>query len=55
LTSYWLNTNCAGLDDCDGADFPPEDGDVDFADYSTFAEQWLVCNEPAGEGCIENW
>ena len=37
----WLNTNCAGPDFCDGADFEP-DGDVDFDDLDFLLNVWLT-------------
>jgi glucuronoarabinoxylan endo-1,4-beta-xylanase len=55
LSYYWLNTDCASSADCEGADFEPTDGDVDFYDFSTFAQQWLWCNDPADSACLENW
>jgi endo-1,4-beta-xylanase len=54
MADYWLETNCAGLDDCEGSDFEP-DGDVDFADFSDFAKLWLECNDPENPECIPNW
>ncbi|MCJ7515192.1 MAG: hypothetical protein MUO89_04365, partial [Dehalococcoidia bacterium] len=54
ITDYWLNTECDLYGDCEGADFEP-DGDVDFVDFSTFAEQWLWCNDPEDPGCTPNW
>jgi glucuronoarabinoxylan endo-1,4-beta-xylanase len=50
ITDYWLNTECDLYGDCEGADFEP-DGDVDFVDFSRFAEQWLWCNNPNDEDC----
>jgi hypothetical protein len=44
LALYWLNTNCAPLNNCEGADLEPEiipDGDVDLEDLDVFAEHWL--------------
>ncbi len=55
IAYYWLDTDCASNNDCDGADFEPTDGIVDFLDYSDFAEQWQVCNRPNDPGCIQNW
>ena len=54
IADYWLNSDCGGLDDCYGADFEP-DGDVDFFDFSTFAPQWMQCNDPQDPGCTPNW
>jgi hypothetical protein len=55
IVNYWLYINCAGLDDCEGADFPPTDGDVDLIDFSDFAIDWLRCNDPEDEDCTPNW
>ena len=50
----YLNTGCSGLNDCDGADTEP-DGDVDLVDFSDFAVDWMLCNNPADANCIANW
>jgi glucuronoarabinoxylan endo-1,4-beta-xylanase len=55
LSYYWLNTDCGSSANCEGADFEPTDGDVDFYDFSNFAVQWLLCNDPTDSACIENW
>lgn len=54
VANYWLNTNCASLGDCEGADFEP-DGDVDFFDFGDFALQWLWCDDPEDPSCTPNW
>jgi len=41
IASYWMNPNCAGLNDCDGADFAPTDGIVDWNDLGEFCNYWL--------------
>ncbi|GAG27659.1 unnamed protein product, partial [marine sediment metagenome] len=44
LAQYWLDDNCAGSNNCGGADLQPEDspdGDVDIADLAVFAHHWL--------------
>jgi hypothetical protein len=44
LADYWLDTNCAISNDCDGADLEPlaaPDGDVDMADLDVLAQHWL--------------
>jgi hypothetical protein len=28
---------------------------INFKDFSILAEDWLICNDPAGDNCIENW
>jgi hypothetical protein len=48
---YWLETNCAAFDNCDGADLEPvgnPDGDVDFKDLAVLAQYWLEtgCTSP---------
>ncbi|MFA5423387.1 MAG: carbohydrate binding domain-containing protein [Phycisphaerae bacterium] len=55
LAGYWLKTDCDTSSDCEGADFAPTDGDVDFIDYSDFALNWMVCNNPADANCISNF
>jgi len=52
LADYWLQT-CA--DDCEGADFEPADGTVNFLDFSDFVVQWLWCNDPQNPNCVHNW
>ncbi|MFH1371833.1 MAG: hypothetical protein ABII09_11200 [Planctomycetota bacterium] len=52
FVEYWLDTTCTGPDNCHGADFEPADGVVDLLDFSDFASQWLVCNDP---DCSPNW
>jgi glucuronoarabinoxylan endo-1,4-beta-xylanase len=55
IIDYWPTTSgCGGMSNCDGADFEP-DGDVDFADFSTFGLQWLYCNNPEDASCTPNW
>ncbi len=55
VAKYWLNTDCASQDDCEGADFEPSDGDVDYFDLGTFVQQWLWCNNPEDPNCTANW
>jgi hypothetical protein len=55
FVEHWLNTNCSGPDNCHGADFVPTDGVVDLFDFSDFARQWLMCNDPADPECTPNW
>jgi GH35 family endo-1,4-beta-xylanase len=55
MADYWLSTDCTEPDNCGGADFEPADGVVDFLDYSDFAEQWLLCNDPEEPSCTPNW
>jgi subtilisin family serine protease len=55
IADYWLNTDCTGSDNCEGADFEPRDGVVDFFDFSDFAVWWLLCNDPENAGCSPNW
>jgi hypothetical protein len=47
LAHYWLYTNCAALNNCEGADLQPEqipDGDVDIGDLDILTENWLYTN-----------
>ncbi|MHC4911589.1 MAG: right-handed parallel beta-helix repeat-containing protein [Planctomycetota bacterium] len=51
LADYWLDSNCALSNDCDGADLQPEtapDGDVDMADLAVLVRHWLDtgCSSP---------
>jgi hypothetical protein len=55
IADYWLYPNCGGYDNCEGADFVPTDGDVDFEDFSDFAINWMQCNNPGDSGCTKNW
>ena len=55
FVGYWLSDTCTGPDNCNGADFEPADGVVDLYDFSDFAMQWLVCNNPTDSGCTPNW
>ncbi|MBN1765735.1 MAG: hypothetical protein JW860_10795 [Sedimentisphaerales bacterium] len=54
LIQNWLNTTCTAPDHCAGADLEP-DGDVDLADFTQFAQNWLRCNTPEDPTCIPNW
>ena len=40
LARYWHETNCAALDDCEGADIDLSGG-IDFDDVTAVAESWL--------------
>jgi GH35 family endo-1,4-beta-xylanase len=51
MAEYWLNTNCGSSNNCNGADFEPRDGIVNFYDFSDFAEQWMQCNNPQDANC----
>jgi hypothetical protein len=55
LAGHWLDNTCTGPGNCDGADFDPTDGVVDFFDFSDFANQWLTCNDPTNPDCTQNW
>jgi hypothetical protein len=55
MVDNWLRADCTGPDNCEGADFEPTDGTVDFYDYSDFANQWLLCNDPEDSSCTPNW
>ncbi len=54
IANYWLHTSCGGIDNCDGADFEP-DNNVDFADFGIFGLQWANCNDPLNPACAANW
>ncbi len=50
LAKYWLETNCGGFGDCEGADLEPldlPDGDVDIADLAVLCLHWLET------GCLD--
>jgi GH35 family endo-1,4-beta-xylanase len=55
MADYWLNTNCGSSNNCNSADFTPADGKVDLFDFSDFAMQWLLCNDPEDTACTPNW
>ncbi|MGA2916507.1 MAG: carbohydrate binding domain-containing protein [Sedimentisphaerales bacterium] len=55
IADYWLSNNCASSNNCNGADFVPVDGTVNFLDFSDFASQWMQCNNPQDANCIPNW
>jgi glucuronoarabinoxylan endo-1,4-beta-xylanase len=55
IADHWLNTDCTVPDNCEGADFEPTDGAVDFFDLGTFIQQWLQCNDPQDTACTPNW
>jgi hypothetical protein len=55
IACYWLHTDCAVLNDCEGADFAPTDGTVNFVDFSDFAVDWTRCNNPQDSNCTPNW
>jgi hypothetical protein len=38
---HWGDTNCAEANNCDGADFEPNDGVVDTNDLAKFVKYWL--------------
>jgi hypothetical protein len=44
VAKYWLETDCAALNDCEGADIEPQDlsdGDVDTEDLAILCWHWL--------------
>jgi len=55
MSDYWLSPDCAANSNCDGADFQPVDGTVDFLDFSDFAADWMQCNDPRDSSCTQNW
>jgi arabinogalactan endo-1,4-beta-galactosidase len=55
ISYYWLETDCGSFGNCEGADFEPTDGAVDFYDFSDFASLWLECNDPENPDCTPNW
>jgi hypothetical protein len=56
MVDNWLNDDCDETNNyCDLADFEPRNGAVDLFDFSDFALQWLMCNDPEDPGCAPNW
>ena len=55
MANYWLNTNCATSGNCQGADFAPTNGTVDFYDFADFGAEWRQCNNPLDANCTPNW
>ena len=55
IASYWLHTDCASPSNCQGADFAPTDGVVDFLDFADFGPEWMQCNNPQDPDCTSNW
>ncbi|HBG26442.1 MAG: hypothetical protein A2Y10_09990 [Planctomycetes bacterium GWF2_41_51] len=55
ISEYWLRSDCDTINNCNGADFEPTDGMVDFSDFSDFAIQWMQCNDPEDSDCMQNW
>jgi len=55
LAYYWLYADCVAFNNCDGTDFEPADGVVNLFDFSVFAGQWLMCNNPEDPSCSQNW
>ena len=55
MADYWLNTGCTAPGNCQGADFTPTDGTVNFRDFADFGPQWKQCNNPQDANCTPNW
>lgn len=55
IAYYWMHNDCASPGNCDGADFAPTDGVVDFFDFSDLGLQWMQCNNPENPDCAHNW
>jgi hypothetical protein len=55
IAYYWLATDCDVHNNCEGADFIPTDGTVNFVDFSDFAVDWMQCNNPQDSNCTPNW
>jgi hypothetical protein len=55
IAYYWMHNDCVSPGNCDGADFAPTDGVVDFSDFSDFGPQWMQCNNPENPDCTHNW
>jgi glucuronoarabinoxylan endo-1,4-beta-xylanase len=55
IAYYWLHTDCTAPGNCQGADFAPTDGTVNFLDFADFGPQWMQCNNPLDANCTPNW
>ena len=55
IAYYWLHTDCTAPGNCQGADFAPMDGTVNFLDFADFGPQWMQCNNPLDANCTPNW
>ena len=55
IAYYWLHTDCTAPSNCQGADFAPTDGTVDFYDFADFGAEWRQCNNPLDANCTPNW
>jgi len=55
IAYYWLHTDCTAPGNCQGADFVPTDGTVDFLDFADFGPEWMQCNNPQDANCTYNW
>jgi glucuronoarabinoxylan endo-1,4-beta-xylanase len=51
MADNWLRNNCGSSSNCSGADFAPVNGTVNFLDFSSFAGQWIQCNNPTDANC----
>jgi GH35 family endo-1,4-beta-xylanase len=54
MADNWLHTDCIAPGNCQGADFAPTNGVVDFFDFSDFGAQWKQCNNPNDANCTLN-
>ncbi|MCP4708214.1 MAG: hypothetical protein GY869_06290, partial [Planctomycetes bacterium] len=48
----WLEQGCGLSNPCNGADVFPNDGWVNFGDFSLFARFWGLCTDPTNPDCI---
>ncbi len=55
MADYWLHNDCTAPGNCQGADFAPTNGTVDFFDFADFGSQWMQCNNPQDANCVPNW
>jgi hypothetical protein len=51
IANYWMRSDCSPPGNCQGADFEPADGTVDFFDLSDFSPLWMTCNNPGDPDC----
>ena len=50
LASEWMNVDCAGNQDCSGADIN-QSGVVDMVDIAMLVRDWLDCTDPENGNC----
>ncbi len=54
FAEFWLDTNCSGNNNCQGADMET-DGEVNMDDLAVLAAEWMNCNNPQDVFCDSTW